>query len=390
MLCLALVLCDFSSGQEEESTSGEAETLTGGSEAAFEDGVYHGSAAGMHSTIEVSVTVSDGKIADIEILSQAETPSLTDPAFEQVPAAIIESQSLDVETVSGATVTSEAIIAAVRAALEGGEMTENAPLAIEPDVIVVGAGMAGLATAVKSTELGLNVLLLEQSVRVGGGSHYSGGTISGARTADGGQAAQYRELLPMISLFGAGIGNQILAGKMVQGFALPVCRETAHLLPDIPGAEELRTTSWKAMTGTVSFTRMDDEKDVKLQQYLTDDSTPEKKDGEASTQMRYEVEYLVPGSKLYHEMTLQGVSEVELGAFVTAVCEFAQSPVLGGMSGKGFGLCDAEMDIDEEHISICNKKCTLTDRLTGAASAYNTHIKDHAEEIIALLGGASL
>ncbi len=180
MLCLALVLCACSSGREEESTSGEAETVTGGSEAAFEDGVYHGSAAGMHSTIEVSVTVSDGKIADIEILSQAETPSLTDPAFEQVPAAIIESQSLDVETVSGATVTSEAIIAAVRAALEGGEMTENAPLAIEPDVIVVGAGMAGLATAVKSTELGLNVLLLEQSVRVGGCSHYSGGTISGA------------------------------------------------------------------------------------------------------------------------------------------------------------------------------------------------------------------
>ena len=192
LLCLALAVTACSPASTEATqtqpvttaaaqTEG-AEEETPAAEGAYTDGVYTGSGSGMHSNIEVSVTVEGGKITQIDILSQEETPGLSDPAFEQIPQAIIDAQSTDVDVVANATMTSEGIIAAVNAALEGGNAgdTVTAELTIEPDVIVVGAGMAGLCTTVRAAELGLNVLLLEASVRVGGCIHYAGGTISGA------------------------------------------------------------------------------------------------------------------------------------------------------------------------------------------------------------------
>ncbi len=194
LLCLALAIsaCSPAGGEATQTqptettaaqeTAGSEETEAPEAEGAYTDGEYTGSGVGMHSNIEVSVTVEGGKITQIDILSQEETPGLSDPAFEQIPEAIIEAQSTDVDVVTGATMTSQGIIEAVASALEGGSAGQDttAELTIEPDVIVVGAGMAGLCTTVRAAELGLNVLLLEASVRVGGCIHYAGGTISGA------------------------------------------------------------------------------------------------------------------------------------------------------------------------------------------------------------------
>ncbi len=83
----------------------------------FKDGVYTGSAAGFNGPVKVEVTVSGGAIAAVKILEQDETPFIAKTALEKVPAAIVESQSWDVDGVSGATVTSEAIKAAVEEAL---------------------------------------------------------------------------------------------------------------------------------------------------------------------------------------------------------------------------------------------------------------------------------
>ena len=146
------------------------------------NGVYEGSANGMGGAVKVAVTVEDGKISDIEVLEHKETAGISDPAIEQIPQAIVEAQSTDVEAVTGATVTSEAIKEAVAAALSG-EGTEEAgelEITIEPDVIVVGAGMAGLSASVRAAELGANVLVLEQNYRVGGSANTAGGSISGA------------------------------------------------------------------------------------------------------------------------------------------------------------------------------------------------------------------
>lgn len=67
--------------------------------------------------IKVKVTMDGDKIAKIDVLSHKETAGISDPAFEQVPAAIIAANSTAVDTVSGATKTSEALIAAVNDAL---------------------------------------------------------------------------------------------------------------------------------------------------------------------------------------------------------------------------------------------------------------------------------
>ena len=89
----------------------------GSKDAGLKDGTYPGEAQGM-STVKVSVTVTDGKISDVEVVEHNETEGFCEPAIEQIPAAIVENNSTDVEAVSGATVTSEAIKEAVNNALE--------------------------------------------------------------------------------------------------------------------------------------------------------------------------------------------------------------------------------------------------------------------------------
>lgn len=87
------------------------------SKSQWNDGVFQGSAQGIHGDIALSVEVKEGKISDIIIDSQNETAGVSDAAFEQVPTSIIENQSTDVDTVAGATVSSQGIIAAVENAL---------------------------------------------------------------------------------------------------------------------------------------------------------------------------------------------------------------------------------------------------------------------------------
>lgn len=151
--------------------------------AEFADGTYTGSGAGLMGQIDVTVTVSGGKITNIEVTNQSETAGVSDPAFEGIPQAIIDSQSCDVDVVSGATYTSKGLIEAVKDALGLLEKTEDAGIPFEQaDVIVIGAGMAGMTTAARAAELGLNVLVLEQAANVGGSAMVAGGTLLGCGT----------------------------------------------------------------------------------------------------------------------------------------------------------------------------------------------------------------
>lgn len=82
------------------------------------DGVYEGVATGYGDGLTVSVTIKTNAITNIEIVSHNERNSrFYAPAMEQVPAEILDSQSLDVDTVSGSTFTSIGIINAVKDAL---------------------------------------------------------------------------------------------------------------------------------------------------------------------------------------------------------------------------------------------------------------------------------
>ena len=82
------------------------------------DGTYEGVGEGLFGPIKVAVTVESGKITEIKVLSHEESDGIADPAFKGVPKSIIETQNLDVDTVAGATFTSEGIIDAVKDALK--------------------------------------------------------------------------------------------------------------------------------------------------------------------------------------------------------------------------------------------------------------------------------
>ena len=81
------------------------------------DGEYTGEADGMGGAVKVNVVVKDGKIADVQIVEHQESAGISDPAIEQMPGRIVESQSTNVDAVSNATVTSNAIKQAVENAL---------------------------------------------------------------------------------------------------------------------------------------------------------------------------------------------------------------------------------------------------------------------------------
>ncbi len=87
----------------------------------FKDGVYNGTAEGKNGPLKVEVAVEKGKINAIKILEHSETPGLSDPILEKIPQEIIKKQSTEVEVVSGATATSEAVMNAVKDAVKNAQ-----------------------------------------------------------------------------------------------------------------------------------------------------------------------------------------------------------------------------------------------------------------------------
>jgi uncharacterized protein with FMN-binding domain len=112
----------LSGGSGEEEPVEEEPSVEEPDLANVPDGTYEGvSDAGMHAGLKVSVTVEGGNIIDVQVVEHSETDGISDPAIEGVPAAIVEANSPNVDVVSGATYTSDAIIEAVGFALEGAQ-----------------------------------------------------------------------------------------------------------------------------------------------------------------------------------------------------------------------------------------------------------------------------
>lgn len=92
-------------------------SCAGGSPSKWKDGAYQGAAGGMHGDIAVTVTVEKGRISKVSVDRQEETAGVADLALTRVPEQIIKKQTPEVDAVSGSTVTSKAIMAAVQDAL---------------------------------------------------------------------------------------------------------------------------------------------------------------------------------------------------------------------------------------------------------------------------------
>ena len=149
---------------------------------------YTGEAEGKNGKVAVEITVEGEKITGVTVTEQAETVGIADAPLAQIPAFVVEHQSLAVDAFSGATVTRDALVAAIEAAaLDAGlnvdalksnlVVTEKTtePAEDTADVIVVGAGGAGLSAAAGAAEKGASVIVLEANGMVGGATIRSAG-----------------------------------------------------------------------------------------------------------------------------------------------------------------------------------------------------------------------
>ena len=163
---------------------------------AMADGVsgdFTGTAQGLGGDVTVTLTLKDGKIVGCTATGDKETEGIGSKVIDTFPAIVAESGSIAVDAISGATVTSNAFLAAAEAALtEAGLNPEDYKTAIataagedrtvDVDVVVVGAGGAGMTAAIAAAADGLKVVVVESQAMVGGNSVRSTGGMNAAKT----------------------------------------------------------------------------------------------------------------------------------------------------------------------------------------------------------------
>lgn len=158
--------------------------------AAMTDGTYTGVGQGKNGEVTVELQVASGKLAQVRVVKHVETPGISDAALTNFPQSIVDAQSLNVDVVSGATLTSEGIRLAVADAIRkaGGDPDAFAAIPVKKkvatklikdhaDIIVVGAGGSGMSAAVRAESLGANVILIEKMPMIGGVTALNAGTL---------------------------------------------------------------------------------------------------------------------------------------------------------------------------------------------------------------------
>ena len=155
-------------------------------------GVYTAQANGNNGPVTVEVEVNDSEILNVRVTDHAETAGLSDAPIERIPAEIVEGQTLAVDTVSGATNTSNAILKAAEDALaQAGADIEALKVAKEKtdaacevterhvQALVIGAGGSGLAAAITLQEQGVETLVVDKMASAGGATALTGALING-------------------------------------------------------------------------------------------------------------------------------------------------------------------------------------------------------------------
>ena len=194
VLAILMVVLLITAGCQSSPDSAETERPTEEEKGlSLTDGKYTSTAQGRNGKVIVDVTIASDRITAVEVVEHSETAVISAPAFERVPANIVEYQSLQMDAITGATFTRNAIISATADAIEqaGGDSSElrnregqhsEAGETIEKtaDVIVVGGGGAGLAAASSAIDQGASVVLIEKTSALGGNTLLSGGVLNAA------------------------------------------------------------------------------------------------------------------------------------------------------------------------------------------------------------------
>jgi CRISPR type IV-associated protein Csf2 len=203
-----------------------------------------------------------------------------------------------------------------------------------------------------------------------------------------------------VALFGGAMGNQIMPGKAKIGKAIPICKETAHLLPERFVDQNALEGIWE-LCQEESYTRRDDEKSEKLRQLITPQVRAMLEDKAAAQrekagtdedvaeetgqkqQMRYHVETLAAGTQLFWDITLDDVTDLEFEAFCVTLAQFARFPYVGGKSGVGHGKVEVHFDRwIEINPRLAPTGCELGFSL---GNCYKAHLEQHASDIRSLL-----
>ena len=170
-----------------QAMAGEAAD-TADAELSFTPGTYNATADGYNGPTEVSVTFDETNVTDIQIVSTVETDHVGTPAFDILIPQIIEANGTGVDGVAGATFSTRALKMAVNDAAEQAgatnlsqftantlEVVPEEAIDVTYDVVVVGAGGAGISAAAQAAQDGNTVLVIEKNAEVGGNTLVSGG-----------------------------------------------------------------------------------------------------------------------------------------------------------------------------------------------------------------------
>jgi len=243
---------------------------------------------------------------------------------------------------------------------------------------------------------------------------FSGGSLTkeAGKAIDIDAARAFRELIPLVSIFGSAVGNMIMDGKLLGGKLQPICAETAHLLPERfvrngyssdtgkPSSSVELLSIW-SMIQLEAYTRRDDEKNDSLRQLI---APAERKLLEANNaaklakqrdsndvdieigkhqQMRYFVETFAAGTRFFTEFILKDPTDVEYEAFMITLVEFSRMPYIGGKSAIGHGKIKMQFDNWTEinpNLSLTGQEVALP-----IGSKYADHLRNNGQKIRALL-----
>lgn len=184
LLIAAMLVSMTACGPKDGPVSGDGESVT-----ATGEGTGYGGA------LKVDVTLSADKktIEAITVGENNETPEIGGKAMELLTASVLDGQSLNVDAVSGATLASNGFLAAVSEAIKaaGGDPADfqkaisgnpEGEKTLDTDVVVVGAGGAGMTAAIAAAQAGKKVVILEKTAMAGGNSIRSTGGMNAAKT----------------------------------------------------------------------------------------------------------------------------------------------------------------------------------------------------------------
>jgi len=154
----------------------------------FTPGTYTGSGKGYGGQVQARVTFSETGITDIRVGQQRETAHVGDVALQTLPAKLIAANGLNVDAVSGATMSSFGLKEAVLDAADQAGVTNRkafidntvkaqagAPIEDTWDIVIIGGGGAGLCAAAQAAQDGSTVLIIEKNAELGGNTLVSGG-----------------------------------------------------------------------------------------------------------------------------------------------------------------------------------------------------------------------